>query len=134
MITRITIKSESGYGPADSACKDRLTITRSSVRYESTNPRGNVSPEKWTVTNHSAAFNNMFLNLCAEVEQIMTLPEAPLSRDAGTTTFVVMEDTGTKRERTLSEPDERYTIIFTIIDQMVKSCRPFGHRSGDSRG
>ena len=30
MITRITIKSE----PADRSYKDRLTITRSSVRYE----------------------------------------------------------------------------------------------------
>ena len=128
MITRITIRSESGYGPADSACKDRLTITRTSVRYESSNPAGKMPPEKWTVTNHSEAFEKMFLNLCEEVEQIMTLPEAPPSRDAGTTTFVVMEDTGTKRERTLNEPDERYTICFTIIDQMVKSCKPFRNR------
>ena len=32
MITRITIKSESGYGPLEKSCKDRLKITRNSIR------------------------------------------------------------------------------------------------------
>ena len=124
MITRITIKSESGYSPADSAYKDRITITRSSIRYETTNPAFDDPPIRWTITNHSAVFEKMFRNLCEEVEEIIALPEAPLSRDLGTTTFEIMDEDGSKRVKTLDEPDERYTICFTIIDQMVKSVVP----------
>ena len=146
MITRITIKSE----PADRSSKDRLTVTRSSVRYEyepSTvrSGRGTGTSagttagarawtggqgKKWTVSSRTEAFETMFRNLCAEVADIMSLPDSDPRMTAASdgslpyTTFIVMYDDGKKEERTLTVPDETYTVCFTIIDQMVRSATP----------
>ena len=146
MITRITIKSE----PADRSSKDRLTVTRSSVRYEyepstvgksagtGTGTGAGMGArawtggqgKKWTVSSRTEAFETMFRNLCAEVAEIMSLPDADPRTNAANdgsvpyTTFVVMYDDGKKEERTLTVPDETYTVCFTIIDQMVRSATP----------
>lgn len=139
MITRITIKSE----PADRSSRDRITVTRSSVRYEyepsvpSPSSSGGAGArawtgrqgKKWTVTSRTKAFETMFRNLCEEVADIMNLPEPdPLAAgNAGSvtfTSFTVMHDDGEKEERTLAVPDETYTVCFTIIDQMVRSASP----------
>jgi len=34
-ITKVTIKGESGYGPADEAYKDRVTVEANMISYES---------------------------------------------------------------------------------------------------
>ena len=52
MITSIEIKSG-----------DKLTITRSTIRFHGVNPSLGVV-DKWTVTSHTAAFEQMFLQLC----------------------------------------------------------------------
>ena len=115
MITRITIKSE----PADRAYKDRLTITRSSVRYENETfvPGVRPAPRKWTVSSDSPAFSKMFGNLCEEVQTLMGMEEG---NSLTQTTFTIMHDDGNKEEKTLRQPDEVYTVCFTIVDQMVR--------------
>ena len=115
MITRITIKSE----PADRSYKDRLTITRSSVRYENEPfvPGGKAAPKKWTVSSDSPAFAKMFGNLCEEVQAILAMEEGNCATQ---TTFTIMHDDGKKEERTLRQADEVYTVCFTIVDQMVR--------------
>ena len=135
MITRITIKSE----PAARSSKDRLTVTRSSVRYEyepsvpspamgaGARAWSGGQGKKWTVSSRTKAFETMFRNLCEEVADIMRLPDPDPQSAAGSanfTTFTVMHDDGKKEERTLTVPDETYTVCFTIIDQMVKSADP----------
>ena len=124
MITRITIHSESAYGPVDRAYKDRLTVTRSSVRYEYEPLKATSShqPEKWTVTSRDPRFEQMFRNLCGEVRQLMERADDYEGGNHDTTTFVLMYDNGEKEERTMSLPDETFTVCFTIVDQMVKSA------------
>ena len=125
MITRITIKSESAYGPIEKSYKDRLTITRSSVRYEyePLKPTNRNQPQKWTATNPSAQFGSMFRNLCEEVQNIFdSVPYEYASGDHDITTFTIMYDNGEKEERRFSLPDETFTVCFTIVDQMVKSA------------
>ena len=118
MITRITIKTD----PPSRTYKDRLTITRFSVRYEYEPfmPTEANPAKKWTVSSKDATFTGMFRNLCEEVEQILALPERPIDRNATITTFMIMCEDGNREERALTESDEIYTICFTIIDQMVK--------------
>ena len=115
MITRSTIKSE----PADRSYKDRLTITRSSVRYENETyvPGVRTVPKKWTVSSDSPAFVKMFGNLCEEVQTLMQMEEG---NAATQTTFTIMNDNGEKEEKTLCQADEVYTVCFTIVDQMVR--------------
>ncbi len=122
MITRITIQSETGDGPVSSAYKDRLTITRTSVRYEyePMRPSQKNPPKKWTISSRDEEFESMFHNLCEEVRFLMNRPEKPAVRDATKTTFAVMQDDGKKAARTFAEGDDRYTICFTIVDQMIK--------------
>ena len=125
MITRITIRSESAYGPIEKSYKDRLTITRSSVRYEyePLKPTDRNPPQKWTATNNSAQFGSMFRNLSEEVQSIFdNIPYDHASGYHDITTFTIMYDNGEKTERRFSLPDETFTVCFTIVDQMVKSA------------
>ena len=107
MITRIEIDSQ-----------DRLIITKDTVRYE-----GPGEPRKrWTVTSHTASFETMFLNLCAEVGALTTLAGR---WDGGEkTVFTVTEASGAKTSYVLNQPEEKYTVCFTIIDQMVRHADP----------
>ena len=118
MITRIAIKTD----PPSRSYKDRLTITRTSVRYEYEPfmPTAANPAKKWTVSSRDSTFSGMFRNLTEEVEKILALPEKDLVRDATLTTFMIMNDDGTREERTLTESDEMYIICFTNIDQMIK--------------
>lgn len=61
-IVRIVIKSESGYGPVDEAYKDKVIITKDSIRYEytphlvsKTNPG-----RKWSYRTTSPIFQQKF--------------------------------------------------------------------------
>ena len=116
MITRITIRSE----PYSRTYKDRLTVTRSSVRYEYEpfSPTAANPQRKWTVKSTDPEFERMFRNLCDEVESLMSRESTDTGLD--NTVFAIMKDDGDKEEKTLCEPDERYTVCFTIIDQMIR--------------
>jgi len=106
MITSIEIKSG-----------DKLTITRSTIRFHGVNPSLGVV-DKWTVTSHTAAFEQMFLQLCGEVGELTTLAGR---WDGGEkTVFTVTEESGNKMSYVLNQPEERYRACFTIIDQMVR--------------
>ncbi len=122
MITRITIKSESGYGPLEKSYKDRLTITRDLIRfeYEPFKPTDKNPAVHWTETSSEPQFSFMFANLCREVEQIMNSEEEFTGMEYDLTTFSIMYDNGKKDERTFRISDEEFVLCFTIIDQMVK--------------
>ena len=105
MITRITI--ESG---------DKFTITRDSIRYEEP-----ATGHRWTVTSSTASFEKMFGNLVEEVENLGRW-------DGGEkTTFTLTEDNGKKSKYILNQPEEEYTVCFTIIDQMVRHASQKGN-------
>ncbi len=115
MITRIEI--EAG---------DRLTITCSSVNFHGIHPHLGVT-NKWTVTSHSAAFENMFLQLCAEATGLTALADIP---DGGEkTVFTITDENGKKQSYELRQPEERYRTCFTLIDQMMGEAHPIGKQS-----
>ena len=122
MITRITIKSESGYGPLEKAYKDRLTITRDSIRfeYEPLKETPHNPAVHWTETSSDPQFSFMFANLCQEVKKIMSREEELTGTEHDLTTFSIMYDNGKKDERTFRISDDEFVLCFTIIDQMVK--------------
>ena len=86
------------------------------MRYENEPERGGT-PRKWTVSSPSPAFEKMFANLCEEVQTLMEMEEG---NGSTATAFTVMYDDGNKEERILRQPDEVYTVCFTIVDQMVR--------------
>lgn len=108
MITRITI--ESG---------DKISITRNTVRYEEPG-----SGHRWTAASDAASFEKMFRNLCDEVKNLSALAGR---RDGGEKTiFTITEEDGKKTKYILNQPEEEYTVCFTIIDQMVREARQAG--------
>ena len=109
MITRITI--ESG---------DKFTITHDSIRYEEP-----ATGHRWTVTSSAPSFEKMFGNLVEEVENLTTLAGR---WDGGEkTVFTLTEDNGKKTKYILNQPEEEYTVCFTIIDQMVRHASQKGN-------
>ena len=125
MITRITIKSEPVIASLKKNGKDRLTITRNSVRYEyePLMPSEKNPADRWTGTCNDEKFESMFHNLCAEVGEIMSRAEDFSGAEHDLTTFTVMHDDGKREERTFQVPDEAFAVCFTIVDQIVKRAR-----------
>lgn len=108
MITQIEI--ESG---------DRLTITRSAIRFHGVDPSHGVI-NKWTATSRTAMFENLFLQLCAEVTGLTALAGIPEGGER--TVFTLMEEDRRRQSYVLNQPEEQYRTCFTIIDQMVREA------------
>ena len=123
-IIRITIKSESGYGPVDEAYSDKVTVDRDSIKYEYTpvlESEINV-PRKWSYKTTSPIFRKLFNETAAAVENILHWDEEPLVTDLGVTTFSVTYADKTKATRDFILPGDDFKECFAIIKQMVPGC------------
>lgn len=123
-IIRIIIKSESGYGPADEAYSDKITIGRDYITYEYKPAiENNINvPRKWSYKTTSPFFLKLFTEAVAAVEKIMNREEGPFADDVGVTTFTVMYVDKTKTTKDFFLPGEEFKECFDILKQMVPGC------------
>ncbi len=123
-IIRIVIKGGSGYGPADEAFSDKVTIGRDFIRYEYTpvvESEINM-PRKWAYKTSSPIFQKLFREAAAAVEIILDREDGPFAADAGITSFTVTYADKTKATRDFFLPGDDFKDCFAIIRQMVPGC------------
>ena len=84
-IVRIVIKGGSGYGPADEAYSDKVTIERDSIRYEY-NP---MMESEINIPRYSPIFQKLYGEAAAAVKDILNWKEKPFVSDLGGTSFTV---------------------------------------------
>ena len=123
-ITKVTIKGESGYGPADEAYKDRVTVEKNMISYEylpvfetETNPM-----RKWFYKTTSPIYQKLFNGLVEIMPSIINRDLDGFCTDIGAIEFVVSYADKTKWKKTFFLPGDCFKDCFAIIKQMVPGC------------
>ena len=124
-IIRISIKGESGYCSAEEAYKDKVTITRDSIRYEYRPQYGGSETNiarNWSYKTTSSVFQKKFDELAALVPEVLTREEIPFVTDIGESTFVITYSDKSKKTRSFFLPGDEFISVFSIVKQMVPGC------------
>ena len=123
-IIRIIIKGGSGYGPVNEAYSDKLTIDRSSIKYEyEPVVESNINvPRKWSYKTTSPIFRKLFNEAAVAVEEILNREEGPFVTDLGVTTFTVAYADKAKITKDFILPGDEFKKCFDIITQMLPGC------------
>jgi hypothetical protein len=123
-ITKVTIKGESGYGPADEAYKDRVTVEANMISYEyipvfvaETNPM-----RKWFYKTTSPIYQKLFNDLVEVMPSIINRDLNEFCTDIGAIEFTVSYADKTKWKETFFLPGDCFKDCFAIIKQMVPDC------------
>lgn len=124
MITKIVIKSESGYCCVDDAYKYTLTIMAESIAYlynpyleSETNPA-----RKWRYTTTSPVFRTLWEQLTETIRCALSHDGEPWVTDIGDTTFIITYDDGTKVKKEYGLPSDTFQDTFRIVKKMVPGC------------
>lgn len=122
-IIRIAIKTTSGYGSMEEAYTDKLILFKDSVRYRhlpliesETN-----ATRTWSFKTTNPAFQKLFTEACAAVEEILNREEESFVCDAGSITFRVTYADKAVKEREFFLTNV-FQALFDIINQMVPAC------------
>ena len=123
-IIRITIKGESGFGPAEKAYSEKVTVEHDSIRYayEPMIESEENMPRKWTYKTTNPVFRRLFGKVADAVETILKREEIPFCTDIGATTFTITYANRVKQERCFFLPGDEFKECFCVIKQMIPGC------------
>ena len=123
-IIRISIKNEAGFSLPEDAYRDRLTISRETLRYEyvlameTESSRG----QKWAYKTNSPHFQKLFDQAVERMAEILDVAEKPAAMDTGAITFRVTYADYTKESRVFWNMESEFSELFVILWQMVPVC------------
>ena len=120
-ITRITIKSSSGYCSVDEAYSDRLTITACSIAYEYI-PEieyGLNKRRKWSYRSNSPVFASIFDKICDMMPDILHNDEILMAVDLGPISFSVTYKDKTRDCTSYYCSSNYFYDLFKLIKQLV---------------
>ena len=117
MITKIVIKSTSGYGLVEEAYKDTLTITSDSIAYLYTPyQESEANPaRKWRYMTNSPVFQKIWDQLTETISVVLDLDGEPWVTDIGGTTFIITYDDGRKVKKEYWLPSDTFKDTFRIV-------------------
>lgn len=123
-ITKVTIKGESGYGPADETYKDRVTVEANKISYEYLPVvESEINPmRKWLYKTTSPVYEKLFNDLVEVMPSIINRNINDFCLDIGAIEIIVSYADKTKWKQTFFLPGDRFKECFAIIKQMVPSC------------
>ncbi len=125
-ITKIVIKSESGFFPVSEHYSDKLTITKNSIRYiyypiHLTNV-GKVRDDvahKWSYKTDSALYQEIFDLLTVSVQGVLNRKDWPVALDTETITFIVTYADKSKVAKEFFLPSAEFKDCFDIVKKMI---------------
>lgn len=125
-VRKIIIKSASGYGPAEEAYEDRITVTAGSVAYEY-KPHPQSGSEynvyrKWSYRTNSPAYAKLFRRVAEMAPGYVYNAEKPFMADAGSVTVAVTFADGRRKSVKYVCPGDYFREWFLVIKQMVPAC------------
>lgn len=123
MITKIVVKGTSGYGPADMAFKDKVTVTESSIAYDYTPifPSDKHIAQKWIYRTDSPIFRKLYYDAVSTIPAVLEIEE-PLVCDISGTEFVISYDDGSKVKKEYWLPSDMFDETFCILKKLIPSC------------
>ena len=118
-ISRIMVKSASGYGPSTEAYEDRLTISEGGIQYLYKPFCPDVQrPRKWSYRTDRPEFRECWDELCNRIPDILALDE-DFILDGSERTFIVAYDDKTKDVKTFWNFEEAFAPCFRAIRKML---------------
>ena len=123
-IVKIVIKGESGYGPADEAYSDKVTIDQKGISYEYTPMyESAMNPaRKWSYKTNSPIYQGLYESLKKTIVSVTEISDEMFCTDIGSIEFIVTYDDKTKFKKIFWAPGDEFTEVFSIIKQMVPGC------------
>lgn len=123
-IMKIVIKGESGYGPADEAYKDKVSIEQKGISYEyipmfasEMNPM-----RKWSYKTNSPLYGMLYEQLKKSMESVTEPSIERFYTDIGSIEFIITYDDKAKVKKTFWVPGDEFKEVFSIVKQMVPRC------------
>lgn len=120
-ITRIVIKGVSGYGPADEAYNDKVTITPTSISYEyKPMYESELNPSrKWSYKTNSPIFRMMYDKVAGMLPAIIERGIQEFCTDIGGIEFTITYSDKTKFKEIYWVPGDYFEELFVAIKRMV---------------
>lgn len=120
-IKKIVIQGSSGYGTADQAYVEKLTLTDETISYEY---RPFIQSEishckKWTYKTNNPKFLCLFRLVAAHMSEIIQNPPADLANDVGGIEFTVTYEDKTKWKQLFWMSGDSFKNLFSVIKKMV---------------
>ena len=123
-IVKIVIKGGSGYGPADEAYNDKVTIEQKGISYEyipmfesETNP-----VRKWSYKTNSSVYGMLYEELKKSMASVTEPNIEMFYTDIGSIEFIITYDDKTKVKKTFWVPGDEFKEVFSIVKKMVPGC------------
>lgn len=122
-IIRVVIKGASGYTSVDEAFKDKLTITRDSIRYEYIPMIATeINPvRRWSYKTTSPIFQKYFDDLTRLIPGMLVW-EGIFIKDVGPITFLITYADNTKEKREFYLSGDDFKEVFSVVKKMVPGC------------
>jgi len=123
-IIKIVIKGGSGYGPADEAYNDKVTIEQKGISYEYIPMfESEMNPvRKWSYKTNSPIYGILYENLKKNIVSVTEPCVEMFCTDIGSIEFIITYDDKTKFKKTFWIPGDEFKEVFSIIKQMVPGC------------
>ncbi len=125
-IIRIVIKGALGYGCADDAYEDKVTLTDSSISYEYTpHPMSESEfnvPRKWSYKTDSPLFKSIFQDIASRTSEYLYNNNKEFAYDIGPTIITPTFEDKHKESITYFCPSEFFAEYFQLIKKLVPSC------------
>lgn len=120
-ITRIVIKGNSGYGSADEAYNDKVTITPTSISYEyKPMYESELNPSrKWSYKTNSPIFRMMYDKVAGMLPAIIERGIQEFCTDIGGIEFTITYSDKTKFKEIYWLPGDYFEELFVAIKRMV---------------
>ena len=125
-IIRVVIKGASGYGCADDAYEDKVTLTDSSISYEYTpHPMSESEfnvPRKWSYKTDNPLFKCIFNEIATRTPEYLYNDEILFACDIGPTIITATFEDKHKESVNYFCPSEFFAEYFQLIKKLVPSC------------
>ena len=128
-ITRITIKSTSGYCCIQDAYKDKLVITPDFISYEYTPEleSDHNYKRKWSYKTNRKSFENKFYEIAKKTIDTMENDILIYYTDVGHIDFYITYSDKSKIKKTYWMTGDEFEELFMLIRELVPRCESIPH-------
>lgn len=125
-IIKVIIKGESGFGPVDTAYKDRLEITKNAISYEFCPGKENNTDvlHRWSYKTDSLVFARIFEEIVEMLPRYLDSDEKLMCSDMGSTTITVVYEDKTRRTESYYCPTGFFRDLYLKIRLLIPYTEP----------
>lgn len=120
-VTKITIKTHSGYGPAEFAYSAKMVLTNDSVSYEHKPiiETENNPMLKWSYKTTQESYAGLFLKIGNMAESYFSKRIDYCVMDVGVTSISIVYEDGKRRSKSFDCFESEFEELFSLLNQLA---------------